>query len=271
MVDDIELPRRVAADACGPADRRELRRDLRHNRRARREVHPPDLRVLVVGVEILPIERGDGTPPVDGATRDRESERMGVFIERRLERCGGARTVGVRRADGALDAVPREVRAEVRGWVEEVDFLALRAADIANPHHARGAIKGTAEGIAQPLGDDGVIRRACPAHVGIRQRNRVVGIHIRGEVIAIDVDAEDFPEERGHRLAALAAAGIAGVAAVAQRDVQVAIGAEHERAAQVIPLRRWRGEAHDDPAARVVSEVRIRGAPRVFDDPDHDR
>src|SRR5205085_8949608 len=94
-------------------------------------------------------------------------------------------------------------------------------ADVGDPEIAGRAIEAESPRIAKAERPD-LAARAGAIHERIRRRDRVP----RG---AVDVDAQNFSEQRREILRAIA--GIAGASAVAEADVEVVVGTEGEVAA----------------------------------------
>ena len=205
---------------------------------AARQDKRADLFRAVVGVEVAAVEVAEAWVADDVAADDRAAKggaAARIFVRVVEDRFGEAargraRRRWIRVGDEALAAVPAVVGAgaaddsgrRARG---DVDLLAGVLPDVGDHHVARRPIEGEAPGIAQPVGPDLVA--ACRRGEGIAGRDRV-----GRDLARMRVDAEDLAQQLFGVLAVFE--GIAAAAAVAERDVEVAVGAELELAAVVV-------------------------------------
>ena len=211
-----------------------------------------------VGEEVTSDVGGiEGEAAVDGAAGDRVAEAGRLVADVVVDGVGGG-LVGERQAgdavDGAFAVAPSVVApAGAGGFV--VDLLAGALSDVADDHGAGAAEAGVVEGplprVAEAEGPDlgpGVDRRVVD--------EGVVGGHAQAVGVRrwhVDIDAEHLAEQRGGILRAVL--GIVAAAAVAHPDVEVAIGAEVQRAAVVV-----RVGLRDGAGAVAPAQVEARGA-----------
>ena len=185
--------------------------DVHQHRPAAGRAPLPDPAGAVVGIEIEAAQLGQHRPAVDVSAHHRavagtRRHRVRVLEGRELE----LRAVDRLRPEDvvALVVAPAEVGAGGRSRLEVVDLFPLVLADVADPHVAGCAVERESPRIAQPVRVDG-----------------------RPGTGLVHVQAQDARE----RAAALAlVVGVALAAAVAERDVQEAVGPELELAALVV-------------------------------------
>jgi spermidine/putrescine transport system substrate-binding protein len=204
-----------------------------------------------VGEYVAALEMGEGLAAVDEAAGDTDAEGVGVLgeavevlvfedgVEEGLAVGGlhgafGAGFHGVRGVEGvpALALVPAVVAAAP----DDVDLLVTSLADVGGDEWAgAGAVEGQAPGVADAPGVD------FGTGAGFSDE-RVVGGDGVGLAVgaAVDVEAEDLAEERGEVLGVAGGGAvealIVGVAAVADAEVEEAVGAEGEAAAVVVEV-----------------------------------
>src|SRR5690606_26266389 len=175
----------------------------------------PDAARAVVAVDVAPLQRGRVRSPVDEAARDRLPLRPAVFPDGQRQALG-------RTARRRLVAVPpfHDVPPVVAAAGDDVDLFVRALPDVGHPEPARRRVEAEAPGVAQAVGEDLL---AVTLRVS---RERVV----RRDAVAapaggpVDVEAEDGAEEGGRVLAV--PLRVAAQAAVAEGDVEVAVGAE---------------------------------------------
>src|SRR5262249_5299576 len=175
---------------------------------------------------------------VDAAAGDRLADVVVVFPDRLdevLARTDALRAEGVK----ALAQPP----AVVAALDDDVDLLVEVLADVGRPELARLLVASHSPDVAEAVGP-GLGAGARPIHERIVLGDGVV----LARVLAIDVDAVDLAEQRLKVLGVVE--GIAGGAAVAEGEVEVAVGAEADGAAVVVPERPLHAE-------QLLLEVRI--------------
>lgn len=137
----------------------------------------------------------------------------------------GAEGRPVARMTPALQTVPAVVEAQGRACRVKIDLLPGVLADVADVDVAGCAVEGEAPRVAQPDGPNLV--GACLADEGVIGRDGV-------GVASIDVEAQDCPQQRRGVLTVLL--GVAAAAAVAQPDVEIAVGSEEDLPTVVVAL-----------------------------------
>src|SRR5262249_41996310 len=138
--------------------------------------------------------------------------------------------------------------AVVSALGDDVDLLIKVLADVRGPQPAGLAVESHAPGIPQAVGPDlgcGVLAAGARIVLG----NAV----LLAAIAPIDIDAQDLGEQGLQVLTIFL--GVVGGAPVAHHDVQVAVRAETDRAAVMIPERT--GEAEKFFLAVGVGLVRV--------------
>ena len=146
-----------------------------------------------------------------------DRRRLGQRVALRRRGHGGIAT-------RAFPYAPSEILAARTCGRDEVDLLALALADIAQEEIAGQPVERHAPRVAQAIGED------FGEHAGDTHEWIVGGNRVRRA--AVDVDAQELPEQRAQRLAAVER--IVAAAAVAMCAVEIAVGTEQELAAVVI-------------------------------------
>ena len=191
----------------------------------------PDVAHAVVAEHVDALQVGDGRAPVDEPAGDR-AVAVGVgVVEHRGHRAGrgGAALVGLR----ALHLVPAEVgalaRRRGRGTTGSRSTSSMRSWPTSPIQRSPlVAVEREPPRVAHAVEPD--LGRARPDAVGERVAGRDgVG---RSPVGRLGVDAQDLAEQGLGVLAV--AVGVAAAAPVAEPDVEVAVGAEHQLAAVVV-------------------------------------
>ena len=179
---------------------------------------------------------------------------MGVLPDRIDESRAGGR---VGRCVGLVPLA--QAPAVVRPLRAEIDLLPEILANIGDPQSAGAPIERHPPWVAQPVGPD------LPAHAGGARRLATVlchhgdeGIVVRDSVgrlvpLGVDVDPQHLAEEVLEVLPV--AERIVLLSAVAVGDIEIAIGAEADRAPFVVPG--WVLDAEDLLAARRIGGVGI--------------
>lgn len=241
-----------------------------------------------VAEDVFAGEMGQGAASVDIATGDTDSvSRLGfgecveivVFEDglRESGAVGGSGDFGGVDVGGVLGiegvAAFALVPAVVTAFADDIDLFESALADIGGEELAGAtAVEGNAPGVADTPGVD---FGACGGFAD----QGIVG----GDAVGafggglVDVDAEDFAEEGGEVLSVAGGAAVealvVGIAAIADGDVEEAIGAEGDAAAVMIEVGLidleeeafggWVDVAEvggDDELADVAGVVPIRGA-----------
>jgi hypothetical protein len=234
----------------------------------------PDLAGAVVGVEVRAAHALHRAAVAEAAGDRAAPGGMVVVDDRRgrLHDRGGARRTGVEIVV-ALEAAPAVVAAADADGLE-AHFLDVALADVADQHVASLAVERPAPRIAQPVGPDLVagLGDRTAAHAGLpggdRVLHRLPGARLAAHApagdrgAAVDVDAQHLAqqgarsrvasvggERRIRRARAIVAVGggqprrverlravarIATAAAVAETDVQEAVGTEGDVAAVMV-------------------------------------
>ena len=208
----------------------------------------------VVGIEIAAVELGEIFPAVDVAAGDRLADVVRVLPDRIDEsRAGG----GVGRCVGLVPFA--QAPAVVRPLRAEIDLLPQILSDVGDPQSAGAPIERHPPRVAQAVGPD------LLAHAGgARRLAAVLGHHgdegiVIGDSVGrllpfgVDVDPQHLAEEVLEVLPV--AERIILLAAVAVGDVEIAIGAEADRAPFVVPRRVL--DAEDLLAAGCIGRIGI--------------
>ena len=188
-------------------------------------------RVLhVVSVEVCPAEPRDGGAAVDRTTNDRGTTIVVVFKDGRGEAsfvAGGEGRIEVVlvEAGGALHRVPTKVLARI-ARVHDVELFLYVLSDIADVEFSGASVEVDAVGVAEPHAPD---FGECAGEIP------------RGARVAAGAIRRDTEDRTGERVRVLAMAVwipapivLRGAAGVAERDVEIAVGAEGDRAAFVV-------------------------------------
>jgi len=178
--------------------------------------------------------------PVPVAARDRAVAARVVILE---DREGQGPVVAVRRGVEALASLhpaPPVVDAPRTAGRLEVHLLPAALADVGDEQVPGEAVEAEAPRVTQPEGPDLVPERVAGGHV--RRR-------------AVHVETQELPQERAEVLRIVP--GIPAAPAVADTDVEVAVGAELELAAVVVAEAGMR-DGEQDQRGAGVREVGIR-------------
>ena len=236
----------------------------------------PEGAEVVIAIDIDAFEGGGLFAVVDVAADDAEADAVvgvhGLGLEVGFVRVfdDGFDVFGAFGAGLEVVGAFADVPAVVAAFGDQVDFFPEVLPDITAPEGAGLGIKAVPPGIAEAIGED-FAAGAAGAHVGFGDERVVSGDGVGEFVLAfavtgggagIDVEAEDFAEQGGGILAATE--GIIGEAAIAEAEVEVAIGAEGELAAFVIA--KGLGDLEEDAFAGKVGLVGIGGGDFKFAD-----
>ena len=140
-----------------------------------------------------------------------------------------------------------------------VDLLARALADVADIDVAVRGIEAHAERVAQAQVPDLV--GAGFADEGIVRRDGVVARRVGGKIVAVDVEPEDFSQQRVDVLRVVV--GIVAAAAVADGDVEIAVRTEADKAAIVVGERRVR-DGDDGLHHHGIGDCRVAGGTPVL-------
>ena len=206
----------------------------------------------IVGVEVAALELRHAAAAVDEAAGDRGADGVVVFedrIDQILTRSG---------APGPEGMPPlAEVPAVVATAGDDVDLLVRALAHVGRPEQARRPVERHPPHVPQAVGPD--------LSAGARHpHERIVGWNRVGQarVPAVDVDPQDGAEQRAEILGV--AIRIVAGAAVAERDIEFAVGPEGEGAAVVVPERLRHHEQF--LLRRRVDAAPVAGRPQPGDD-----
>src|SRR5690606_18215377 len=128
-----------------------------------------------------------------------------------------------RPAQRAFERRPAVVLAAAAGGGLIVDLLARVLADIADEQAAGQAVEREAPRVAQPARPH-LVRRVARAGERVRRRDAVVW---RRSDVLVDIEAQQLAEQCVAALR-VAAVPIARAAAVADADIQIAVGPERQ-------------------------------------------
>src|ERR1043165_1064508 len=251
-VGDVELAARVLAEGADGERRRE------HRPRGPRAVGlrgAPDRARAIVAVEVDATQPRETRAAIAIAAGDRAAEAVAVLEDRHGQAGGravGRGVVAVRR----FHETPAVVLAAGAARRLQVDLFVLVLADVGHPEVAGLAVEGETPRVAQ------AVRPDLAARAGARGERVGGGDGVRR---AVDVDARELAEKLAEVLAVIVR--IAAGAAVADADVEVAVGPELQLAAVVIGELGVR-DGEDDGAAGDVGAVGIGGEDGVARDGD---
>ena len=190
----------------------------------------PHVGRAVVGVEVRALEVGDGGAAVLEAPGDGAPVVVGVLVDRQ-DRAG---RVAPLELVAALHAVPAEVRAAARVEAsdggESVDLLPLALADVGDPQVTGQRVEREPPRVADAV-EPHLGGAVLAVGEGVAGGDRV-GVVV---VASLRVDAQDLAEQLVRVLSV--AVGVSGTAAVAEADVQVAVGPEDQVPAVVVGRR----------------------------------
>lgn len=204
----------------------------------------PDFAGDIVGIDVVADEVGEALAAIDVAAGDGLAvgvvmvfpdgvdEVLAIASVRLVLQVGGAAgtSFGGDFGLGLVELVEAFANAPavVAAFFDDVDFFPEILADVGGPEELCYGIEGHAPDVAEA---EGVDFSSCvgAASEGVVLRNGV------GEpgVFVIDVDAEKLAEDGAEFLTV--ALRIVGRAAVAEADIEVAVGTEGEVAAFVVP------------------------------------
>ena len=219
----------------------------------------PHAAAAVVAIEVRAGKRGISRASINKAARNGAVPGfVAIFGYRRRDPVHAAAPLVAVHTFGAIPAVV--LAAGARGRLE-IDFLVNVLSDIADIKVAGGAVEGETPRIAQTVSPN---LTAVAALV----RERVAGGNRVRRCASFDIDAQNLAEQRVRVLPA--AQGIAPAAAIADADVEIAVGTEGELSAvviRVLPV----GDLQNHDLAPGIGRVRRRAQREARDGDVSDR
>ena len=183
----------------------------------------PDLPVLVIAIQIQPLQLGEFRAFVDIASGDRAALGMVMFDNRRHDRRRPAFGIRVKRVCAFLHAP-----AVIAAPAHQLDHFPQILSHIAHPGLPRHRIKAKPPGIAKTVGPD-LTARARHVNEWVVFRDRIVAARTG----VLDIEPHHHREQVVNALAAVSP--VRTSRAVTRSDVEIAIRTDDRLAAIVAP------------------------------------